>query len=277
MEESVATVRRATIKVSFQAYRLGLLVNSTAIPTMVPTFINTSIPTLNISISDDQRRLQNSEVKLYEEETIENRQLQTNSSSLQICLIKYQVKIVQVVQQITVPLPYNVTPSDYVLILENLLSNQEYVKSVNDLALYYGVPVYLNVSTIVCGYVTLKSEPSQLPTFVPSTDPSILSTITPSIAPAVAPTFIPSSALPPTFTPSLSPTDALTSSPTTAPTPLGTTEPSIVPTAEPTAFPTDVPSASPSTVTPSSSVPSTVTPSSSVPSTVVPSIAAIGE
>jgi hypothetical protein len=261
--DTVSSIRRATVKVGFEAYRLGSLVNSTAIPTMVPTFINTSIPTLNISISTDERRLQNSELKLYEEEKNETRQLQTNSSSLQICLIKY-VKIVQIVQQITVPLPNNVTSSDYVLILESLLSNQEYIKLINKWALYYGVPVSLNVSTSVCGYVTLKSEPSQLPTFGPSTDPSILPTsfpsTTPSIAPAVAPTFLPSAfptdiptaslcpsispteqpstlpsiapALPPTFTPSLSPTDA----PTTAP----KVSPTSAPSREPTPGPTQV-------------------------------------
>ena len=250
--DTVSSIRRATVKVGFEAYRLGSLVNSTAIPTMVPTFINTSNPTLNISISTDERRLQNSELKLYEEETNENRQLQTNSSSLQICLIKY-VKIVQIVQQITVPLPNNVTSSDYVLILESLLSNQEYIKLINKWALYYGVPVSLNVSTSVCGYVTLKSEPSQLPTFGPSTDPSILPTslpsTTPFIAPAVAPTFLPSAfptdsptepstvpsiapALPPTFTPSLSPTDA----PTTAP----KVSPTSAPSREPTPGPTQV-------------------------------------
>jgi len=131
LADMVSSIRRATVKVGFEAYRLGLLVNSTAIPTMVPTFINTSIPTLNISILTDDRRLQNSELKLYDEETYENRQLQTNSSSLQKCLLKYQVKIVEVVQQISVPLPFNVTPSDYVLILENLLSNEDYIKLIN--------------------------------------------------------------------------------------------------------------------------------------------------
>ena len=232
MKERVNRMRRARLKFRFNAYRLGLG------PTMAPAFINTSMPTQNNSIStDDYRRLQSSELKLYEEETNENRQLQTNSSKLQICLSKYSL-IVQVTVQITVPVPYNITPSDYRLMLESLLSNSDYMWSIMKWADYYNFPIYYNVSTEVCGYVTLQFEPSQLPTLEPTFLPSII----PSIAPAVAPTFLPSSL----------PTDI----PTDKPTALPSLNPSISPTEQLSTLPSIAPALPPSTVTPSSSVPS---------------------
>jgi len=45
----------------------------------------------------------------------------SNSTSLQAC------KIVQVTQEITVPLPYNVTYADFAALLKSLLSNQKYL------------------------------------------------------------------------------------------------------------------------------------------------------
>jgi len=242
MSERVNTMRRARIKFSFNGLGLG--------PTMAPTFVNTSMPTQNVSIStDDNRRLQSSELKLYEEETNENRQLQTNSSRLEICLRKYS-KIVQVTEQITVPVPYNITPSDYRLTLESLLSDSDYIQSINERANYYNLSIYYNVSTEVCGYVTLQSEPSQLPTLEPSTVPSTLPTslpsIIPSIAPAVAPTFLPSSF--PTVNPTDKPTALPSLNPSISPTEQPSTVPSIAPALPPTFTPSEVPSTFPSLV-----------------------------
>lgn len=175
-------IRRANVKISFQSHRYRLK-NSSAIPTMVPTvipsFVNTSIPTqasMNISISPTDLA-HNSERKLNVEELNENRQLDTTSLSLQLCLLKYelkQIKIVKVIQQITVPLPYNVSSAEFSLLLESLLSNQNYIKSINDWARYYDVPIYLNVSTPMCGYATIISEQSKAPTIGPSSHPTAI-------------------------------------------------------------------------------------------------------
>jgi len=127
LRERVNTIRRARIRFSFNGLGMG--------PTMAPTtFINTSMPTQNISIStNDNRRLQSSELKLYEEETNENRQLQTDSSRLEICLRKYS-RVVQITEQIIVPVPNDTTPSDYRLILESLLNDTDYMRSIMRLA-----------------------------------------------------------------------------------------------------------------------------------------------
>ena len=216
--EAVATICRANVICDFQQYSFDR--------NAIPTFMNTSIPTQNIS-----RRL----LTLYGEETNENRQLQTNSSSLEQCLLKY-IKIIQVVTQITVPLPKNVTAADYALILENLLQDSEYIKLINKYAEVYDVPMLsLDVSTKICGYVTLISEPSILPSALPS-----------SIAPAVAPSFLPS-----TF-------------PTNNPFEVPSLAPALPPTLEPTAEPSSVAPTIKSTLTPSTSTPSLI-PSSTTP------------
>jgi len=170
---------------------------------VIPTLINTSFPTQNIS-----RRVQNSELTVYEDETSENRQLQTNSSSLEQCLLKY-IKIVEVVTQIIIPLPKNATAADYALILENLLQDSvsDYIKLINKYAKVYNVSMLsLDASTNICGYVTLKSEPTILPTFLPSTTlsannpfevPSLEPTAEPtSVAPTIKSSLIPSSTTP---------------------------------------------------------------------------------
>jgi hypothetical protein len=227
LREVLVSMQRANVDFSWRQYRYG----QTTIPTMVPTYINTSIPTQNIS-----RRLENSEFKLYEEETNENRQLQTNSSSLEQCLLKY-IKIIQVVTQITVPLPKNVTAADYALILENLLQDSEYIKLINKYAEVYDVPMLsLDVSTKICGYVTLISEPSILPSALPS-----------SIAPAVAPSFLPS-----TF-------------PTNNPFEVPSFAPALPPTLEPTSEPTSVAPTIKSSLTPSTSIPSLIPSSTTTP------------
>jgi len=221
--EAVATICRANVICGFQQYSFD--------QSAISTFINTSIPTQNIS-----RRLQNSDLTLYGEETNENRQLQTNSSSLEQCLLKY-IKIIQVVTQITVPLPKNVTAADYALILENLLQDSEYIKLINKYAEVYDVPMLsLDVSTKICGYVTLISEPSILPSALPS-----------SIAPAVAPSFLPS-----TF-------------PTNNPFEVPSFAPALPPTLEPTAEPTSVAPTIKSSLTPSTSIPSLIPSSTTTP------------
>jgi hypothetical protein len=219
-----------TICHAFQQYRFDQI--------SIPTFINTSFPTQNIS-----RRVQNSELTVYGGETNENRQLQTNSSSLEQCLLKY-IKIVQVVTQIIVPLPKNATAADYALILENLLQDSEYIKLINKYSKVYNVSMLsLDVSTKICGYVTLKSEPTILPTALPS-----------SIAPAVAPTLLTNN----TFeVPSLAP--------------------ALPPTLEPTAEPTSVAPNIMSSLTPSTSTPSLILSSITTPTQGPTPTSVIGE
>ena len=226
-----------TICRAFQQYRFD--------QSAIPTFINTSFPTQDIS-----RRVQNSELTVYGEETNENRQLQTNSSTLEQCLLKY-IKIVQVVTQIIVPLTKNATAADYALILENLLQDSvsDYIKLINKYAKVYNVSMLsLDASTKICGYVTLKSEPSILPTALSS-----------SIAPAVAPTFLPSTTFPannPFEVPSLAP--------------------ALPPTLEPTAEPTSVAPTIKSSMTPSTTTPSLI-PSSTTPTQGPTPTSVIGE
>jgi hypothetical protein len=283
--DAVSTIRRAAVKFAWKQYRYG----QSAIPTMVPTFTNTSVPTQNIS-----RKLQNSELQFYEEDTYKNRQLQTSSSSLEQCLLKY-TKIVQVVAQITVPLPKSITPADYALILENLLQDSNYIKLINKWATYYDVPIYLNVSTKICGYVTLKLEPSILPTSLPSSNPSsnptseptseptsspavapsLLPTINPieepSLAPALLPTINPIEE--PSLAPALLPTNNPIEQPSLAPALLPTNNPivepslspALPPTFAPSLHPDQVPTAEPSSVAPTSIKPSLI-PSTSTPS-----------
>jgi hypothetical protein len=73
------------MKISFEAHRNSFSVNSSAmIPTVTPNQIN-------------GRRLQTSELQLYDVETKEKRKLQTICPSVEECLTKYQnVKIVKV-------------------------------------------------------------------------------------------------------------------------------------------------------------------------------------
>ncbi len=199
-----------TICRAFQQYRFDQI--------SIPTFINTLSPTQNIS-----RRVQNSELTVYGEETNENRQLQTNSSSLEQCLLKY-IEIVQVVTQIIVPLPKNATAADYALIIENLLQDSvsDYIKLINKYAKVYNVSMLsLDVSTKICGYVTLKSEPTILPTSLPSTTlptnyPFEVPSLEPTAEPTSVATTIKSSLTPSTSTPSLIPSST---TPTQGPTP----------------------------------------------------------
>ena len=206
LREALVSIQRATVDFAWRQYRYG----QTTIPTMVPTFINTSIPT-SIPTQNISRRLENSEFKLYEEETNENRQLQISSSSLEQCLLQY-TKIVQIVAQITVPLPVSVTSADFALILENLLEDLDYINLINKWAGIYNLN--MTISTKICGYVTLISEPSIVPTVLPS------------IAPAIAPTFLPSTTFPTNNPIALPPTSEPTSEPTT---PSTTSTPSLIP------------------------------------------------
>ena len=223
LREVLVSMQRANVDFSWRQYRYG----QTTIPTMVPTYINTSIPT-SIPTQNISRRLENSEFKLYEEETNENRQLQISSSSLEQCLLTY-TKIVQIVAQITVPLPMNVTAADFELILENLLQDLDYINLINKWAGIYNLN--MTISTKICGYVTLISEPSIVPTILPS------------IAPAVAPTFLPSTTFP-------------TNTPTSEPTTPSTSTPSLIPSS--TTPSTSTPSLIPSSTTPSD--PTTINP-----------------
>ena len=222
--EAVVTICRA-----FQQYRF--------VQSAITTFINTSSPTQNIS-----RRVQNSELTVYGEETNENRQLQTNSSTLEQCLLKY-IEIVEVVTQLIVPLPKNATAADYALILENLLQDSDYIKLINKYAKVYNVSMLsLDASTKICGYVTLKSEPSILPTALPS-----------SIAPAVVQTF-----------------------PANNPFEVPSLAPALPPTLEPTAEPTSVAPTIKSPMTPSTTTPSLI-PSSTTPTQGPTPTSVIGE
>jgi hypothetical protein len=222
LAQALYSIRRSTVKVNFEGYNASAIV-----PTIAPT--------------QTSRRLRNSELQLYKVKTNENRKLQTICPSVEQCLKKYEfVKIVKVVQEITVPLSMNVDAAEYSILLLNLLSDQDYFGYLRRWAQHYGSAMSYNISTTICGYTSLDQCDTMTPSALPSFNPSALVTASPS-------TFATS------ITSSFSPTYAPTAG-------------SIVPTAEPTAPPTDVPS-----VSPSSSVPSTVTPSSSVPSTVTPS------
>ena len=211
LREALVSMQRASVDFAWRQYRDG----QTTIPTMVPTFINTSIPT-SIPTQNISRRLENSEFK---EESNENRQLQISSSSLEQCLLTY-TKIVQIVAQITVPLPMNVTAADFELILENLLQDLDYINLINKWAGIYNLN--MTISTKICGYVTLISEPSIVPTILPSIAPAVAPTFptnTPTSEPTTpstsTPSLIPSSTTPSTSTPSLIPSSTTPSDPTT--------------------------------------------------------------
>ena len=91
LAQALDSIRRSTVKVNFEAFNVSMMVS---------------------------RRLQNSELQLYDVETKENRKLQTICPSVEECLTKYQnVKIVKVFLQISVPLPMNVDAAEYSLLL----------------------------------------------------------------------------------------------------------------------------------------------------------------
>ena len=214
LAQALDSIRRSTVKVNFEAFNVSMMVS---------------------------RRLQNSELQLYNVETNENRQLQTICPSVEKCLNNYKnVKIVKVVQQITVPLPMNVDAAEYSILLLNLLSDQNYFKNLRRWAAQYGLDKSFNITTTICGYTSFDQcvtlEPSALPSFNPSALPSII----PSIAPAVAPTFLPSSF------PTVNPTDIPTEQPSTVPSIAPALPPSCQPTRSPTPVPTKAPSAAPS-------------------------------
>jgi hypothetical protein len=139
--------------------------------------------------------------------------------SVEECLKKYQnVKIVKVVQEITVPLPMNMDAAEYSILLLNLLSDQNYLKNLRSWAAQYGLAMSYNITTTMCGSTSFDQcdtlAPSALPSFNPSSLPTALPSTIPSIAPAVTPTFL-SSTVPtdylfviPSLIPSFSPTNA---------------------------------------------------------------------
>ena len=193
LAQAVDSIRRSTVKVSFEAFNVSMMVS---------------------------RRLQNSELQLYNVERNENRQLQTMCPSVEECLKKYQnVKMVKVVQEITVPLSMNMDAAEYSILLLNLLSDQNYFQNLQSCAAGYGLAMSYNITTTMCGSTSFDQcdtlAPSRaLPSFNPSTLPTALPSIIPSIAPADAATFLPST-LPtnylsviPSLIPSFSPTNA---------------------------------------------------------------------
>jgi hypothetical protein len=149
-------------------------------------------------------------------ETNENRQLQTICQSVEECLKKYQnVKIVKVVQEITVPLPMNIDAAKYSILLLNLLSDQDYFENLRRWASQYGLDMSYNITTTMCGYTSYDQcdtlAPSTLPSFNPSALPTALLSEVPSLAPALPPTTTPSappSVAPSTIMPSSSPTES---------------------------------------------------------------------
>ena len=227
LSQALESIRRSKVNVDFEAFNVSTMVG---------------------------RRLQNSELQLYNVETNENRQLQTICHSVENCLSSYKnVKILKVVQQITVPLPMNVDAAEYSRLLLNLLSDQNYFGYLSDWASRYGLDMSYNITTRMCGYTSFDQcdtvAPSALPTALPSTIPSI--------APAVAPTFLPSSF------PTVNPTDIPTEQPSTLPSIAPALPPTCQPTQSPTPVPTNAPSAAPS-VAPTSA-PSTPEPTTSEP------------
>jgi len=214
LAQALESIRRSKVNVDFEAFNVSTMVS---------------------------RRLQNSELQLYNVETNENRQLQTICHSVEECLKKYQnVKILKVVQEITVPLPMNVDAAEYSRLLLNLLSDQNYFGYLSDWASRYGLDMSYNITTTICGYTSFDQcvtlEPSALPSFKPSVLPSAI----PSIAPAVAPTFLPSSF------PTVNPTDIPTEQPSTVPSIAPALPPTCQPTQSPTPVPTNAPSVAPS-------------------------------
>ncbi len=138
-------------------------------------------------------------------ETNENRQLQTMCPSVEECLKKYQnVKIVKVVQEITVPLPINMDAAEYSILLLNLLSDQNYFEDLRRRAGGYGLAMSYNITTTMCGSTSFDQcdtlAPSALPSFNPSALPTALLSEVPSLAPALPPTSTPSA--PPSVAPS---------------------------------------------------------------------------
>jgi len=210
LAQALDSIRRSKVNVDFEAFNVSTMVS---------------------------RRLQNSELQLYNVETNENRQLQTICHSVEKCLKKYQnVKILKVVQQITVPLPMNVDAAEYSRLLLNLLIDQNYFGYLRDWASRYGVDMSYNITTTMCGYTSFDQCDTLEPTALPSFNPSALPSTIPSIAPAVAPTFLPSSF------PTVNPTDIPTELPSTVP----SIAPALPPTCQPTQSPTPVPTKAPS-------------------------------
>jgi len=189
LAQALDSIRRSTVKVNFEAFNVSMMVS---------------------------RRLQNSELQLYNVETNENRQLQTICQSVEECLKKYQnVKIVKVVQEITVPLPMNIDAAKYSKLLLNLLSDQNYFENLRRWAAQYGLDMSYNITTTMCGYTSFDQcdtlAPSTLPSFNPSALPTALLSEVPSLAPALPPTTTPSappSVAPSTIMPSSSPTES---------------------------------------------------------------------
>ena len=214
LAQALESIRRSKVNVDFEAFNVSTMVS---------------------------RRLQNSELQLYNVETNENRQLQTICHSVEKCLSSYKnVKILKVVQQITVPLPMNIDAAEYSRLLLNLLSDQNYFGYLRDWASRYGLDMSYNITTTMCGYTSFDQcvtlEPSALPSFNPSALATALPSAIPSIAPAVAPTFLPSSF------PTVNPTDIPTEQPSTVP----SIAPALPPTCQPTQIPTPVPTNAPS-------------------------------
>ena len=249
LAQALDSIRRSTVKVNFEGYNASAMV-----PTIAPT--------------QTSRRLRNSDLQLYKVKTNENRKLQTICSSVEQCLKKYEfVKVVKVVQEITVPLPLNVDAAEYSILLLNLLSDQVYFGYLRRWAERYGLAMSYNITTTMCGYTSFDQcdtvAPSALPSYNPSALATALPSTIPSIAPAVAPTFLPSS-LPtdiptdkPTALPSLNPSI----SPTEQPSTLTSITPALPPTCQPTQGPTPSPTNAPS-IAPSvapTSAPSTQT------------------
>jgi len=189
LAQAVDSIRRSTVKVNFEAFNVSMMVS---------------------------RRLQNSELQQYKLETNENRQLQTMCHSVEKCLKYYQnVKIVKVVQEITVPLPMNMDAAKYSKLLLNLLSDQSYFEDLRRRAARYGLAMSYNITTTMCGYTSFDRcdtlAPSALPSFYPSTLPTALLSEVPSLAPALPPTSTtsaPPSVAPSTIMPSSSPTES---------------------------------------------------------------------
>jgi hypothetical protein len=192
LAQAVDSIRRSTVKVSFEAFNVSMMVS---------------------------RRLQNSELQLYNVERNENRQLQSISPSVEECLINYEnVKIVKVVQEITVRLPMNMDAAHYSILLLNLSSDQNYFQNLRSFAAGYGLAMSYNITTTMCGSTSFDQcdtlAPSALPSFNPSSLPTALPSIIPSIASADAATFLPSTlptdylSVVPSLIPSFSPTNA---------------------------------------------------------------------
>jgi hypothetical protein len=230
LAQALDSILRSTVNVNFEAFNASMMVG---------------------------RRLQNSELQLYNVETNENRQLQTMCPSVEECLKKYQnVKIVKVVQEITVPLPMNMDAAEYSILLLNLLSDQNYFKNLRRWAGGYGLAMSYNITTTMCGSTSFDQcdtmAPSALPSFNPSSLPTSLPSTIPSIAAAVAPTFFPSSFpadIPtdkPTALPSLNPSISPTEQPSTLPSIAPALPPTCQPTQGPTPAPTNAPSVAPS-------------------------------